>query len=71
MYSFESRVVTNDVIKILNIGLILHLILGEVTKFLVERFSTSEVMSQKPHRGGGGGGAEHPSAFGVNKAALW
>ena len=31
-------------------------ILGKVTKFLVERLSTSEVISQKPHRGGGGGG---------------
>ena len=31
--------------------LILHLILGKVTKFLVEKLSTSEVISQKPHRG--------------------
>ena len=29
--------------------LILHLILGKVTKFLVEKLSTSEVVSQKPH----------------------
>ena len=28
---------------------ILHLILGKVTKFLVERLFTSEVISQKPH----------------------
>ena len=28
--------------------LILHLILGKVTKFLVENLSTSEVISQKP-----------------------
>ena len=34
--------------------LILHLILGKVTKFLVEKLSTSEVISQKPHGGGGG-----------------
>ena len=43
--------------------LILHLILGEVTKFLVEKLSTSEVISQKPH-----GGWKHPpppSAFRV------
>ena len=33
--------------------LILHLILGKVTKFLVEKLSTSEVISQKPHGGGG------------------
>ena len=31
--------------------LILHLILGKVTKFLVEKLSTSEVISQEPHRG--------------------
>ena len=43
--------------------LILHLILGKVTKFLVEKLSTSEVISQKPHRGGG---VENtPSAFRV------
>ena len=29
--------------------LILHLILGKITKFLVEKLSTSEVISQKPH----------------------
>ena len=32
--------------------LIVHLILGKVTKFLVEKLSTSEVISQKPHGGG-------------------
>ena len=32
--------------------LILHLILGETAKFLVEKLSTLEVISQKPHRGG-------------------
>ena len=31
--------------------LILHLILGQVTKFLLEKLSTSEVISQKPHEG--------------------
>ena len=31
--------------------LILHLIAGKVTKFLVEKLSTSEVVSQKPHEG--------------------
>ena len=31
--------------------LILHLILGKVTKFLVTKLSTSEVISQKPHGG--------------------
>ena len=31
--------------------LILHLILGKVTKFLVESLSTSKVISQKPHGG--------------------
>ena len=33
------------------IFIILHLILGKVTKFLVEKLSTSEVISQKPHGG--------------------
>ena len=31
--------------------LILHLISEKVTKFLVEKLSTSEVISQKPHQG--------------------
>ena len=35
--------------------LILHLILGKVTKFLVEKLSMSEVISQKPQ-----GGWKHP-----------
>ena len=33
--------------------LILHLISIKVTKFLAEKLSTSEVISQDPHRGGG------------------
>ena len=37
--------------KIFYFVLILHLILGKVTKFLVEKLSTSEVISQKPHGG--------------------
>ena len=40
----------------------MDLILGKVTKFLVEKLSTSEVISQKPH---GGGGKHPPSAFRV------
>ena len=35
--------------------LILYLILRKVTKFLVERLFTLEVISQKPQGGGGGG----------------
>ena len=35
------------------IFLILHLILDKAAKFLVEKRSTSEVISQKPHGGGG------------------
>ena len=31
--------------------LILHLILGKVTKFVVEKLSTSDVICQKPHGG--------------------
>ena len=34
-------------------ALILYLILGKVTKFPVEKLFTAEVISQKPHRGGG------------------
>ena len=40
--------------------LILHFILGKVTKFLLEKLSTSEIISQKPH-----GGNIPPSAFRV------
>ena len=36
--------------------LILYSILGKVTKFLVEKLSTLEVISRKPLGGGGGGG---------------
>ena len=42
--------------KFLNFALIIHLISGKVTKFLLEKFPTSEVISQKPHEGGAGGG---------------
>ena len=42
--------------------LILHLILGKFTNFLVEKLSTSEVISQKPH----GEWKTPPSAFIVN-----
>ena len=41
--------------------LILHLIFGKTAKFLVEKLSTSEVISQKPH--GGGGCGKHPQCF--------
>ena len=44
--------------KIFCFVLILHLILGKVTKFQVGKLSTSEVISQKPDRGGGGGGGK-------------
>ena len=37
--------------------LILHLILGKVTKFPMEKLSTSEVISKRPH---GGEGGKHP-----------
>ena len=43
--------------KIFYFVLILHLISGKVTKFLVEKLSTSEGISQKPHRRRGG---KHP-----------
>ena len=39
---------------------IMHLILGKVKKFPVEKLSTSEVISQKPH---GGSKTPLPSAF--------
>ena len=45
--------------------LFLHLILGKVTKFLAEKLSTSEVISQKFH-GGGGGWKTPPVPFRVN-----
>ena len=47
--------------------LIMHLILGKVTKFLVEKLSTSEVISQKPR---GGWKTPRPSAFRVKEARL-
>ena len=43
------------------------LILGKVAKFLLEKLSTSEVISRKPH-GGGGGTPLPPSAFGVKNS---
>ena len=43
--------------------LILHLILGKVTKFLVKKLSTSEVISQKPQ----GGGKNPPFFLGLTK----
>ena len=52
--------------KILYFILILYLILGKVRTFPVEKLSTSKVISQKPHRGGGGGGVESTSAFRIN-----
>ena len=42
-------------------------IFGEVTKFLVEKLLTSEVISQKPHWGGGGEAENTPSVFRVNE----
>ena len=44
--------------------LILHLTLGKATKYLVEKLSASEVISQKPH----GGWKTPPSAFRVKGA---
>ena len=44
----------SEILKKIYFFLILHLILGKVTKFPVEKLSTSEVISQKPHGGGGG-----------------
>ena len=50
--------------------LILHLILGYVTKFLIEKLSTSEVISQTPHEG-----VENtpppPSAFRVKTPCMY
>ena len=45
--------------------LILHLILGKVIKFSVEKLSTSEVISQKPH--GEGGWKTPPVLLGLNR----
>ena len=50
--------------KIFYFVLILHLILGKVTKFQVEKLSTSEVISERPH-GGCGWNPPPPSAFRV------
>ena len=46
--------------------LILHLTLDKAAIFLVEKFSTLEVISQKPH----GGGKHPPSAFRVNQQKM-
>ena len=48
--------------KIFYFVLILYLILGKVTKFPVEKLSTSEVISQKPH----GDMENTPRAFRIN-----
>ena len=49
--------------------LILHLILGKVTKFLLQKLSTSEVIYQPENLMGEGGWGKHPhaSAFRVKK----
>ena len=47
-------------LKIFYFVLILHLLLGKVTKFVVEKLSTSDVISQKPHKGRGG---KHPQCL--------
>ena len=52
--------------KKLYLFLILHLTLGKVTKFLMEKLSTSEVISQKPH----GGWKTPPSTFRVKETLL-
>ena len=46
--------------------LILHLILDKAAKFLAEKLSTSEVISQKPHRGW----KTPPSAFRVKDGQI-
>ena len=51
-----------EISKMFNFGLILHLVSGKVTKFPVEKFSISEVMSRKPH---GEGGKHSHAAFRV------
>ena len=51
--------VTQDAeVEIFYFVLILYLILRKVKEFLVERLLTLDVISQKPH--GGGGGNNHP-----------
>ena len=57
--------------EIIYFFLILHLILGKVSKLLVEKTSTSEVVSQKPLGGGGGGGVAPLSALGVKDGATF
>ena len=66
-----SRDSTCKYSKIFNFVLILHLILGKVTKFPVEKLSTLQVMSQKAHEGVLGVVSALPplSTFRVNRSA--
>ena len=61
--------------KIFYFVLILHLILGKSTKFLVEKLSASEAISQKSHRGGGGGVVKNtpavPLGLGNKSCQVW
>ena len=52
--------------KIFYFFLFVTLISVKVTKFLVEKISTSQLISKKPHGGGWGDGKHPPSAFRVN-----
>ena len=61
-----SRDQRSKFLKNLILFLILHLKLENVAKFLVEKLSISEVISQKPHGGGVENTPPH-SAFRVNK----
>ena len=51
--NMECHVTQDALWKNFYFVLILHFILGKVTKFLVEKLSTSEIISQKPLGGGG------------------
>ena len=53
-----SRDPRNRFGKFFHFVLVLHLILGKVTKFLVEKLSTSEAINQKHH-----GGWKHPQCL--------
>ena len=61
-YSHLTRPKKKISIFVILFVLILHLILGKVTKFPVEKLSTSQVISRKTH----GGWKTSPSAFRVN-----
>ena len=62
---WPCHVTQKQISKKIYLFLILHLILDKAAKFLVEKLSTSEVISQKPH---GGGWKKPPSsAFRVNR----